>query len=182
MIVYNERDEAEREHFDEIIESLPENMPKVEIDECGVVENMVKEKGKSLRGVKIEMRVNGRRSKRTNVIGALVNGVHIGVMTFKCSINSDVFEAWFEWWLLPRLSKGSAIIMDNAPWHRQKVLFEIAQRLGFILIFLPKYSPDKNSIEHSWANMKRWLRSYSNYFSTVADAVYYYFGWVLDSA
>jgi len=180
--VYKERDEEEREHFDEIIASIPENMPIVEIDECGVVENMEKEHGKSLRGVKIEMRVNGKRSKRTNIIGALVNGVHIGIMAFKCSIDSYVFEAWFEWWLLPLLSIGSVIIMDNAPWHRQKVLLEIARKRGFILIFLPKYSPDKNSIEHSWANMKRWLRSNSKYFSTVQDAVYYYFGWVLESA
>ena len=101
-------------------------MPIVEIDECGVVENMEKEYGKSPRGVKIEMRVNGKRSKRTSIIGALAKGVHIGVMAFKRSIDSDVFEAWFEWWLLPQLTKGSAIIMDNAPWHRQKVLLEIA--------------------------------------------------------
>jgi len=157
-------------------------MPIVEVDESGVVEDMQKENGKSLRGVKIEMRVNGKRSKRTNIIGAKVKGNHVGVMTFKRSINSDVFEAWFELWLLPQLSKGSAIIMDNAPWHRQKVLYEIANRLGFILIFLPKYSPDKNSIEHSWANLKRWLRGNAKYFSTVQDAVYYYFCWVLDSA
>jgi len=157
-------------------------MPIVEIDECGVVENMEKEYGKSLRGVKIEMRVNGKRSKRTNIIGALVNGVHIGIMAFKRSIDSYVFEAWFEWWLLPLLSIGSVIIMDNAPRHRKTVLFEIAQKRGFILIFLPKYSPDKNSIEHSWANMKRWLRGNCKYFSTVQDAVYYYFGWVLEVA
>ena len=71
-------------------------MPIVEVDESGVVEDMEKEHGKSLRGVKIELRVNGRRSKRTNIIGALVNGVHVGIMAFKRSIDSDVFEAWFE--------------------------------------------------------------------------------------
>ena len=63
-------------------------MPIVEVDECGVVEEMEKEHGKSLRGVKIEMRVNGKRPKRTNIVGARVNGVHIGIMTFKRSINT----------------------------------------------------------------------------------------------
>ena len=53
--MYKERDEEEREHFDEIIASLPENIPIVEVDESGVVENMEKERGKSLRGVKIEV-------------------------------------------------------------------------------------------------------------------------------
>lgn len=143
---------------------------------------MVKDKGRSLRGVKIYVKRRGRRFARTNVIGAKINGKHIGVMTFRGAMNSDLFEAWFEMWLLPRLPKGSAIILDNATFHRKNALFEIANRLGFILLFLPAYSPDKNSIEHSWANMKRWLRSYAKYFLAVQDAIYYYFYYHLDSA
>ena len=68
-----------------------------------------------------------------------------------------------------------AIKLDNASFHRKRVLYEIAERMGFILIFLPKYSPDKNSIEHTWANMKRWLRSHAKEFATIKEAIYYYF-------
>ena len=146
-----------------------------EIDECGVEQELVKEKGRSLRGVKIYCEKKGRRTKRTNVIGARINGKHVGVLAFDCSINSDVFEAWFEMWLLPQLPKGSAIKLDNASFHRKSVLYEIAERMGFILIFLPKYSPDKNSIEHTWANMKRWLKSHAKEFATIKEAIYHYF-------
>jgi len=74
-------------------------MPIVEVDESGVVENMEQEYGKSLRGVKIEMRVNGKRSKRTNIIGALVNGVH----------NKEIFDENFllESWH----SRGQSTVM-----------------------------------------------------------------------
>ena len=97
-------------------------------------------------------------------------------MVFDCSINSDVFEAWFEMWLLPQLPKGSAIKLDNASWHRKSVLYEIAERMGFILIFLPTCSPDKNSsIEHTWANMKRWLKSHAPEFNSLKEAIYHYF-------
>jgi transposase len=150
-------------------------IPIAELDESGVEQNPVKDKGWSLRGVKIYCRKNGRRKGRKNVIGAVINGKHVAVMVFDCTINSDVFEAWFEMWLLPQLPKGCAIIMDNACFHRNKILHEIAGRMGFILLFLPKYSPDKNSIEHSWANMKRWLKSYASYFLSLKDAIYYYF-------
>jgi transposase len=96
-------------------------------------------------------------------------------MAFTCTINSEIFERWFEFYLLPRLPKGTAIIMDNASFHRKGILYEIAERLGYILVFLPKYSPDKNSIEHTWANMKRWLKSQAERFYTIQQAVYTYF-------
>ena len=154
---------------------LENNIPIAEIDESGVEQELVKERGRSLRGVKIYCKKNGRRCKRTNVIGARTNGKHIGVLAFDCTVNSDVFEAWFEMWLLPKLPKGTAIILDNASFHRKSILYEIASRMGFILIFLPKYSPDKNSIEHTWANMKRWLKNHAQKFATIKEAIYHYF-------
>jgi len=141
-----------------------------------VEQEIVKERGWSLRGVKIYCKKNGKRKSRKNVIGARANGKNIGMLVFDCSINSDVFEAWFEMWLLPRLPKGSAIKLDNASWHRKSVLYEIAERMGFILLFLPTYSPDKNSsIEHTWANMKRWLKDHVHEFDSVKEAIYHYF-------
>jgi len=35
---------------------------------------------------------------------------------------------------------------------------DIADEYGFRVIFLPKYSPDLNKIEKTWANIKNWLR------------------------
>jgi len=78
-------------------------------------------------------------------------------------------------WLFPLLPKGTAIILDNASFHRKSELFKIAAEYGYLLIFLPPYSPDKNPIEHSWANMKRWLRKNASRFASIQKAIDVYF-------
>lgn len=44
--------------------------------------------------------------------------------------------------------RGSFIVMDNARFHRKKVLKEMAKEAGCRVIFLPAYSPDFSPIEH----------------------------------
>jgi transposase len=73
------------------------------------------------------------------------------------SIKGVIFEDWFEHELTAVIPTGSLVILDNASHHRKKYLYSIAERHGVNLLFLPKYSPDFNPIEHSWANLKRWL-------------------------
>lgn len=48
--------------------------------------------------------------------------------------------------------------MDNASFHRKKILYEIAVKYGMNVLFRPTYSPDFNQIEISWANLKQLLR------------------------
>ena len=56
----------------------------------------------------------------------------------------------------------------------EKPVSQIAKDLGIKarLLFLPPYSPDYNMIEKTWANMKRYLRCYLQYFQSVASAIY----------
>jgi transposase len=47
--------------------------------------------------------------------------------------------------------------------------------LSWRKIFLPSYSPDKNPIEHTWANLKNWLRLHSKNFENISNAIDVYF-------
>ena len=38
--------------------------------------------------------------------------------------------------------------MDNAALHRKNVIQDLVTAAGHIVLFLPKYSPDLNKIEH----------------------------------
>jgi putative transposase len=49
----------------------------------------------------------------------------------------------------------SILIMDNAPIHRKKVIKKLVEEAGHKILFLPKYSPDLNDIEHDFAALKR---------------------------
>ncbi len=73
-------------------------------------------------------------------------------------MNHELFEDWFETRLLPALPKETVIVMDNASFHRKAQLYELSQKYGCFLIFLPPYSPELNPIEHVWAWLKRCLR------------------------
>ncbi len=65
------------------------------------------------------------------------------------------FNEWLEKHLLPELEPNSTLILDNAPFHRQNDVFEIAEQNGHQVLFLPPYSPDFNRIEQDFAIMKK---------------------------
>lgn len=92
-------------------------------------------------------------------------------MDYRQNTNSAVFEAWFEQKLMPLLSAGHVVIMDNASFHSKETLPQIAARFHVRVLFLPPYSPELNPIERTWANMKRWMRKNMRNYSSFSDAL-----------
>lgn len=113
--------------------------------------------------------------QRTNPVAAQIGARTVAPMYYDCATNSAVFEYWFEEKLLPELSPGNVVIMDNASFHRKGALRKIAKRHHVLILFLPPYSPDCNPIEKLWANMKRWLkknmRNYNSFEDALEDAI-----------
>ena len=69
-------------------------------------------------------------------------------------MDTDVFYAWLTQDLLPNLSPGTVIVMDNASFHMRPCIREVIEAHGCILEDLPPYSPDLNPIEKRWAQLK----------------------------
>jgi putative transposase len=136
---------------------------------------MQREYAWSKRGQRVPIFRPGRRFKRTNVVAALLKKQVIAPVQYDWSTNSSWFEVWFEWYLCPELPQISVIIMDNAPFHNKIRLKEISDFYGFRILWLPPYSPDKNPIEHLWANLKNWLRKYSKNFKALQEAICNFF-------
>lgn len=109
-----------------------------------------------MRGSKVYADKLGNVKKgRTNLIMALRGKTWLAPVLFTGSCNGLLVEEWLEQHLIPELSKPSVIICDNAPFHRKKVLRDIARKHGHHLLFLPPYSPDFNPIEKVFALIKR---------------------------
>jgi transposase len=56
--------------------------------------------------------------------------------------------------LLPKLLSACVIVMDNATFHKRQDIQTALANAGYMLEYLPSYSPDFNDIEPKWAQAK----------------------------
>ncbi len=60
--------------------------------------------------------------------------------------------------LVPELSPGDVVVMDNLSSHKQPAVRQAIEAAGAALLYLPPYSPDFNPIENAFAKLKALLR------------------------
>ena len=70
----------------------------------------------------------------------------------------DAFTAYVTQVLVPELSPGDIVIMDNLSSHKGQAIRDVIEAAGADLLFLPPYSPDFNPIEKAFARLKAMLR------------------------
>lgn len=73
-------------------------------------------------------------------------------------INGTSFLAYVEQFLVPTLSPGDIVIMDNLGSHKGKAVRSAIMSAGAHRLFLPPYSPDLNPIEQVFSKLKHLLR------------------------
>lgn len=105
--------------------------------------------------------VSGKRYARESFIAGQIQNKIIGPFCYTGTCDNDLFNFWLVNFLLPALSLGYTIIMDNAAFHKSELTKILIEDAGCQLLFLPPYSPDFNPIEKFWANFKAKIRCYS---------------------
>jgi transposase len=85
-------------------------------------------------------------------------------------IDGQSFLQYVEEILLPTLTPGDIVIIDNLGSHKGKAVRRAIRRASAKLFFLPKYSPDLNPIEMFFAKLKHWLRKAAR---RTVEAVYH---------
>lgn len=73
-------------------------------------------------------------------------------------INAASFEEWVETCLVPTLSPGDVVVMDNLSAHKGPRVEQLITAAGAELRYLPPYSPDLNPIEKAYSKLKAHLR------------------------
>ena len=60
--------------------------------------------------------------------------------------------------LVPELTPGDIVVMDNLPAHKVSGIRDAIEAAGASLLYLPPYSPDFNPIEMTFSKLKAVLR------------------------
>ena len=131
------------------------------LDECGVLTNMARLRGRSPRGQRACGAVPCGHWTRLTVLGALGTGGVVAAMAVEAATDGAVFHAWLDQVLLPRLRRtkpDAVLVLDNLGAHKTPAVRDLLDRSGFAYRYLPSYSPDMNPIEPAWAKVKSELR------------------------
>lgn len=98
------------------------------------------------------------RGKNLSVVGAFDSLGMICTRSQLGAMTRENFEFYLEWDLLPVLTRGSVLILDNASIHHGGRIATLVEAAGCHLLYLPPYSPDFNPIELAWGYIKRLIR------------------------
>jgi transposase len=148
-----------RRRFVELAKSLdPRRL--VFVDEAGSHIGMTRDYARAPRGRRAAGHVPRNRGCVTTMLGALdVRGVR-ALMTVEGGTDAEVFEAFLERVLVPKLRPGDIVILDNVGAHKPETVRRLIAAAGASLIFLPPYSPDLNPIELAWSKLKAALKDF----------------------
>jgi len=130
------------------------------LDEFGIHLAMTRPHARAPIGERANVTEPFNHGSNISVISAL--GLH-GVcapMTIAGAVNSEVFALYVEHLLVPCLSPGNLVLLDNVKFHYSPRAIELIEAAGAGVVHIPAYSPDLNPIEECISKIKETLRSF----------------------
>jgi transposase len=129
------------------------------IDETGLSTKMARLRGRAPRGERCRAGVPHGHWKTTTFTGALRLTGMTAPFVYDGAMNGNVFLAYVEQVLVPTLSPGDVVVMDNLPAHKAAGVRDAIEAAGARLLYLPPYSPDFNPIENAFSKLKALMRA-----------------------
>lgn len=128
------------------------------IDETGASTKMARLYGRALCGERCPAAVPHGHWKTTTFTAGLRLGCLTAPLILDGAMNGPTFLAYVEQILVPELSPGDLVVMDNLPAHKVAGVRQAIEDAGATLRYLPPYSPDLNPIEMAFSKLKALLR------------------------
>ncbi|AJE21647.1 Transposase of insertion sequence ISRm10-1, orfB C-terminus protein [Azotobacter chroococcum NCIMB 8003] len=91
----------------------------------------------------------------TNLAGLRVDGL-TAPLVLDGAMNGPVFLAYVGQVLVPELTPGDIVVMDNLPAHKVAGVRQAIEGAGATLRYLPPYSPDLNPADRAGAVAEHW--------------------------
>ena len=134
------------------------------IDETGASTNLARKSGRCRRGRRLRAAIPHNHYKTVTLVAGLRLRGLTAAKTFDGPINAALFEDWLETCLVPTISPGEIVVMDNLPAHKGPRVEQLIKAAGAELRYLPAYSPDMNIAERTVAGLMRALETYAENF------------------
>jgi transposase len=131
------------------------------IDETSIKTNMVRTRGRALRGERVVDHSPQGHWNTTTFTGALRTTGMTAPAVCDGPMNGEFFVAYVEQQLAPTLEPGDIVAMDNLSSHKVAGVKETIEAVGATVAYLPPYSPDLNPIEMSFSKLKTLLRGHA---------------------
>jgi transposase len=129
------------------------------LDECGTHTALTRRRARAVRGV----RAHGAVPRNRGPVTTLLAGVSLRGMsparTVEGGTDTAVFAGYLEHVLLPALSPGQVVVVDNVGAHKPDRIRALVEAAGCELVFLPGYSPDPSPIEEAFSKLKALIRA-----------------------
>jgi len=146
------------------------------LDEFGATTTMQRTHGRAPPGVRVVSKVPHGHWKVISTIAAMTTRGIEASASFDGATDSELFVTFVREALVPRLSPGQVVVMDNLPAHKSPEVDRLIESVGARLLRLPPYSPDFNPIEQAISKIKSVLkklahRSVDGLFDGIAEAL-----------
>ena len=129
------------------------------LDETGTTTKMTRLRGRCPKGARLRSKAPfGHWKTQTFIAGLRCHGL-IAPFVVDRPMNRRIFDTWVETLLVPTLTSGDVVIMDNLAAHKSARAEDAIRAKGAWVLFLPPYSPDLNPIEMAFAKLKAHLRA-----------------------
>lgn len=128
------------------------------VDESGVTTEMTRRYGRVIGGQRVNDSAPANWRTLT-LLGAVGLTGWVASMTVEAPTDADVFLAFLDHVLCPKLEPGQVVVMDNLTAHKVAGVSERISATGADVLYLPPYSPEFNPIEKCWAQAKQYLRA-----------------------
>ena len=120
---------------------------------------MTRHYGRGPRGQRVREAVPAGHWRTLTILGAVRRGGRVAAMTIEAATDGDIFLAYLDQVLCPRLRRGDVVVMDNLAAHKVAGVRERIEAVGAEVLYLPPYAPDFHPIEPCWAQIKERLRA-----------------------
>jgi transposase len=141
------------------------------LDEMGVLLGLMRTHARAVLGERAYDFKPFYRGGKVSVIGAITISKVLALMTIDDSMDAAAFKVYVSKCLVPQLWKGAVVVMDNLPAHKVEAIAPLIEGVGARILYLSPYSPEFNPIEHSWSQLKAFLRQFSPTTSKMVDTL-----------